>query len=108
MNGQYLHQSGTNLGLWVKESAEWEDLFHILFIRRNKCDFLKLEYKSPESRGTIQAYEEGFMVLPTKLTHASGCSDENLPFKTVAHIPNLGPKYYLLCEVDSYLIATNM
>ena len=47
------------------------------------------------------------MVLCTELTCASGCSDENLPFKITAHFPKWGPKHYLLCEVGSYLLAVN-
>lgn len=53
MNGQYLYQSGTSLGLYIGESAGWEDFFHILFIRRYKCDFLKLKYEFSKSRRTI-------------------------------------------------------
>lgn len=103
MNGQCLRQSGTNLGLWVRESAGWEDFFHVLSLRRYEYDFFKLEQRSPESRG-IQGR---LVVLSIKLTYASRCSGENLPFKTIAHIPKLCPKHYLLCEVDSYILAIN-
>lgn len=46
-----------------------------------------------------EAYKE-LVVLSVKLPYASGCSNEDLPFKTIAHIPKFCPQHYLLCEVQ--------